>query len=305
MSTPPPSSPEHLATILQKCLADERVTNAITISSTALFFYDYCLTIFKEIRYVWKTKFTLANTLFILARYPALLTAILVLVAPKSSVIMSNLRSCLRVLTILSSELIFALRTWAIWGRRKSILVMFIGATIAGFVPSVIITVKDISTSMVDPSLPAQYTYCGTITSSVGKLWILPYLLIISYQLLTLIFTLIKISQLHRSLPKHARCSLLSTLQLDGILYFLSMLVLGAMNIGLIVQVSSPQLRQGGTQLQTIAHSIMSARIVFHIVETTSKDFTRAESSLEAVVTQYLTTHIEMENVVVSPPSDR
>ena len=46
----------------------------------------------------------------------------------------------------------------------------------------------------------------------------------------------------------------------------------------------------------------MSARIVFHVVETTSKDISRAESSLEAATTRcYLTSYIEMEAVVVSP----
>lgn len=89
----------------------------------------------------------------------------------------------------------------------------------------------------VDPSLPLQYSRCGTIVSSVGKLWVLPYLLIISYQLrashgafstllgahltrkVTLTFTLIKISRLHHSIPLHARSSLLSTLQVDGIVF--------------------------------------------------------------------------------------
>ncbi|KAF9649528.1 hypothetical protein BDM02DRAFT_3113544 [Thelephora ganbajun] len=74
------------------------------------------------------------------------------------------------------------------------------------------------------------------------------------------------------------------------------MLVLGALNIGLVVQVTSPQLQQGGTQLQTIAHSTMSARIIFHVVNTTSKDISNAELSLEVGKTQYYsTTHIEMK----------
>ena len=48
----------------------------------------------------------------------------------------------------------------------------------------------------------------------------------------------------------------------------------------------------------------MSARIVFHVVETTSKDFSRAESSLEEAISQYyLTTHIEMESIVIPPPA--
>lgn len=288
--------------LLEKCLIDEWITNAIIVSSTALFFYDYCLTIRQEIRYVWETKFTIANTLFLCARYPAFLAAILALPPHKTSVAMTNVGNCLRVFAILSSELIFALRMWAIWGRRKSILMVFICAAMAVFVPSVIIIGKDISTSMADQCIPPEYdAYCATISSSVGRLWVLPYLLIIFYQLLTLTFTLIKISHLHNSIPLNGRSPLLSALQIDGILYFVSTLVLGALNIGLIVQVSSPQLRQAGSQLQTIIHSIMSARIVFHVVETTSKDITRAESSL--VATQScLTTHIEMEEIVTSPP---
>lgn len=278
---------------LEKCLVNEWVTNVIIVSSTALFFYDYCLTIRQEIRYVWETKFTLANTLFVFARYPAFLTAILIMMPSKSSVVISNVGSALRVLAILSSELVFALRMWAIWGRRKSVLIVFICATIAVFIPSLTITVMDIFTSVADPCIPPEFAYCAPIVSSVGRLWILPYILIIFYQLLTLTFTLIKISQLHNSIPLNGRSPLLSTLQIDGILYFVSTLVLGALNIGFIVQVSSPQLRQGGSQLQAIIHSVMSARIVFHVVETTSKDITQAESSLEAI----MTTHIEMESV--------
>ena len=35
----------------------------------------------------------------------------------------------------------------------------------------------------VDPRLPPEYSYCEIIISSVGKLWVLPYICIISYQL--------------------------------------------------------------------------------------------------------------------------
>jgi hypothetical protein len=44
----------------------------------------------------------------------------------------------------------------------------------------------------------------------------------------------------------------------------------------------------------------MSARIVFHVANTTSRDISHAESSLEEVRTQfYLSTQIEMGSVVV------
>jgi len=50
----------------------------------------------------------------------------------------------------------------------------------------------------------------------------------------------------------------------------------------------------------------MSARIVFHVVNTMSKDIGHAESSLEATRTQYyLSTQIEMEGMAVSEPGNR
>ena len=143
------------------------------------------------------------------------------------------------MLTILSSErkgpnfnyrrlpltcpfpVIFALRTWAIWGRRRSILIMFVCATIVSHPPhssSILFIVcvgrlrsfggnyckghlkqcrfavlsfsfairkfSKVSIS-VDPRLPPEYSFCEIIVSSVGKLWVLPYVCILSYQLRT------------------------------------------------------------------------------------------------------------------------
>lgn len=39
------------------------------------------------------------------------------------------------------------------------------------------------ATTPADPCIPPEYANCATIVSSVGKLWILPYILIIFYQL--------------------------------------------------------------------------------------------------------------------------
>jgi len=49
----------------------------------------------------------------------------------------------------------------------------------------------------VDPRLPPEYSYCEIIVSSVGKLWVLPYLLIISYQLRASSWLLSAVSSSH------------------------------------------------------------------------------------------------------------
>jgi len=44
-------------------------TRAATISLLALFVYEYLITLFDEIRYVWKHKYSIATILFAVNRY--------------------------------------------------------------------------------------------------------------------------------------------------------------------------------------------------------------------------------------------
>jgi len=83
-------------------------------------FYDYCLTVHHEVlhpyldgnpfvspcfqmKYVWKTRFTIANTLFACARYPAFFTAILVLLPVGSAKLCPTLPLDLTIIEVFSS----------------------------------------------------------------------------------------------------------------------------------------------------------------------------------------------------------
>lgn len=263
----------------------------MSIASSSLFFYDYLLTLHSEILYTWRTHLSIGTSFYFLTRYSAFIAAILVLLP--TNVVTANILSCLRFIAILSAELIFALRAWAIWERGRTVLAIVICVTIAGVVPAVVIIVKDLSSSAADPNVPPGFPQCSTLVSAVGRLWIVPYIVIILYEFVVLTLTLIKLAQLRSRIAPHSRSSVLTTLRLDGIFYFIFMMALGALNIALVVQVSSPQLRQGGTQIQTVFHSMLSTRIVFHVMTTTSKDISRAGSSLQPV----LSTQIALDDL--------
>ncbi|KAI0246337.1 hypothetical protein BJV78DRAFT_171194 [Lactifluus subvellereus] len=60
------------------CILDERLTFNIAVASAALIFYDWLLTFGNELNFLWRRdRITYARVLFVLARYPALASAIM------------------------------------------------------------------------------------------------------------------------------------------------------------------------------------------------------------------------------------
>lgn len=105
-----------------------------------------------------------------------------------------------------------------------------------------------------------------------------------------------KILRYYRGIPKRLRSKLLDVLWVDGVMYFVFMLLLGIPNVGLVLQVQVPQLRAGGTQLQTILHSVISTRIVIHLVTVSKQDLVDSRSTLA----QYeVSTRMEFQRVSV------
>ncbi|TDL16081.1 hypothetical protein BD410DRAFT_649415 [Rickenella mellea] len=57
--------------------ASSQFANCVTISGTALIFYDYALTFSTEVSEVWNSKFSGAQALFLLTRYSYLVVTLL------------------------------------------------------------------------------------------------------------------------------------------------------------------------------------------------------------------------------------
>jgi len=113
-----------------KEIAKVNVVTSRPVASAALFCYDFCLTFSDELYCMWRSKssFTFGSALFFTARYAGFASAILSLLPRSLS--MDSTCICLRVVTVLASELILAVRTWAIWARNRRIMVLLILVTV-------------------------------------------------------------------------------------------------------------------------------------------------------------------------------
>ncbi|KAK0463232.1 uncharacterized protein EV420DRAFT_1162442 [Desarmillaria tabescens] len=303
-----PDELEHL----YGCIRYGRMGNGMLFACAALFLFDFCLTFYDELRFIWKPRrITLTSVSYLLSRYPVLATTILILLPSytiqegNETLLLSQIAIVLRLASIVSSEFILAVRTWAIWEKSRRILMILTVFSVAAVVPAAVVIAKDVSTSEVDP-VYAAYPECRALISTVRDAYVVPYVLTILYEGVTLSLSLIRITRWRRRIPKNVRAPLLDTLWRDGVFYFSWTLMLGFLNIGLAVQSTSSQVRVGGSQLQAIIHSILSCRIVLHLAGSKSpKDIDTSGCSLYTDAAIQFTTRGLIEDIPLSEPSHR
>ncbi|KAJ3754094.1 hypothetical protein EV360DRAFT_87165 [Lentinula raphanica] len=281
---------------LSQCITNGRIGQSITYASVALFLYDYSLTVWKEAKYVWRPRrITLSSVTFIIARYAAMASAIITLLPVRAiTVAVTNTQTdmCLfknaavpsidsaatvcRLIAIIASELILAVRTWAIWGRSRKVLITLISFSLAGIISTATIVAMSIVSNHVVPLVSEQFqSICSLTISNISHGFIIPYVVAMLYEFVTLTLSLIRIITWRKTIPAHIRAPIINTLWRDGVVYYSFMLVLGFVNIGLVLQQGVPQVRTGGAELQAVFHSILSTRIVLHLAGSSdSRDIT-------------------------------
>ncbi|KAF9074467.1 hypothetical protein BDP27DRAFT_1317141 [Rhodocollybia butyracea] len=259
---------------LSKCITNGRTGQD---ACAALFLYDYCLTVWDEVKYVWRPRrLSISSCAFMIARYGVMTATILTTLPNADSPAVDNAANALRLISIIASEFIVAVRTWAIWNRSRKILITLAVVSVAAVIPAAFIVAESIiSTRVVPLAGPEFIAICSLSISNINQGFVVPYVLTILYEFVTLTLSLIQIIKWRRSIPSQVRAPIIDTLWRDGVLYFSFMLVLGFMNIGIVLQQGIPQIRTGGAELQAVLHSILSTRIVLHLAGSTdSRDIT-------------------------------
>ncbi|KAF9070047.1 hypothetical protein BDP27DRAFT_654999 [Rhodocollybia butyracea] len=253
---------------LHKCVANGRVGQSIIYASATLLLYDYCLTIGNEVRYIWRRPVSMSSGAFVIARYGAMAEMILILVPNLRGPVENSLLTgagILRLILILASGFIVAIRTWAIWNRSRRILIALTIFSLATMIPAVVIVGERIVLTRVVPlAIPEFEKICRITIGGFTAKFIVPYIMIIVYESINLILALIRIVKWRKTIPENVRAPIIDTLWRYGIMHCLLMLVLALLNTGIVLQRVS-QVRSGGSQLQAVFQSILSTRIVLRL----------------------------------------
>ncbi|KAI3608683.1 hypothetical protein WG66_003770 [Moniliophthora roreri] len=214
--------------LLHTCLTNGRLGDSLRYASYCLFFFDYVLTVHKEAAFFWwPGRVTLSTVSFLIARYGAV-ACIAVAFLPTKSATLDSVNLILRLITIVSSEFIVAVRTWAIWGKNRKILFILAGFTLAALIPAAAIIGIGISTNKVEPLVtPELIDICNVTIGDMPQAFVIPYIVTILYEAgkpFTLVLSLIRIAKWRKTIPESMRAPLLDTLWRDGVMYFSFML---------------------------------------------------------------------------------
>ncbi|KAJ7468443.1 hypothetical protein FB451DRAFT_1256225 [Mycena latifolia] len=282
---------------LTNCLFADRLGPSLSFASAALFLFEYSVTFFDELRFVWFQRFSASTFLFCVVRYVGMASSIVTLVqTPTTSLLLANMSTTLRVIVIVASEAILAVRTWAIWEKKRSVLIFLCVISAAALGANVTLVLRGVNATHV-VEIPGQD--CIIVVDSKSQAYLVPYLVVIAYECITISLSAARIFKWRRQITPAARTPLLDTLWNDGLLYFSWLIGLGIVNVLLIFH-GSVATRTGGAQLQTSIHSMLSSRIILHLATLSARrqqDRTNTHvSSLFTPTTLQLTSELSTIN---------
>jgi len=189
---------------LSECITNGRMGQGIIYASAVLYIYDYSLTVWDEAEYLWlPRRISLSSSAFMLARYGAMASAIISILPNANAHVAISTTLVLRLISIIASEFIVALRTWAIWGKNRKILLILAVVTVAELVPGAFVVIQSITSNhIVALVTPAFVDICSTTTSNVTQSYVVPYILTILYEFVTLTLSLIRILNWRKTIQK-------------------------------------------------------------------------------------------------------
>jgi hypothetical protein len=173
-----------MSSVLQSTLTSLQQNNYVSVAILSAVGYDYVLTFFDEIEYIWTKPWTWVSTLFILARYVGYYDVAINCILG-SSLMPGHLMICkiiyviaewTSILFICAADLVMILRVWAMYNRSRLLLrallillslevIFFILNARVGVNPENVVTVQilDFSICTVPYSLWPAWVYVAFI----------------------------------------------------------------------------------------------------------------------------------------------
>ncbi|KAF8124550.1 hypothetical protein EV363DRAFT_1540282 [Boletus edulis] len=205
---------------VQSFLALLQLNNYASLMVVTAVVYDYCLTISKEVAYIWTRPWTRVSTLFLLIRYVGCISAITfvqgsVKVRPSSPISLYVLYIWTYAIFLIAADMAMILRVYAMYNRSKFIL----GILLLIYIPEVVIVIvgfgiySDPNHTMVSVYHILDITGCGIVVST--RKWG------ITIAIIQFVRDSLKMYQATRKWQMNRYISLLTR---DGLFYYLAIL---------------------------------------------------------------------------------
>jgi len=244
-----------------------RATEYTIVACGALLIYEHFLTFDREIFFVWQSRWSLGKLLFFLNRYSAYIDtclAIYILTSvkdPKTCPALAKATAWLFVTGMFVSEIILAMRTYAIWSGRRSMLIFLVIFTLAVFASACLLTqrfLNSLNFIEVPPFLKPLGITCAPM-STHGQTY-LEFMVFMVNQAVIAVLTLYRGVHQYR-ITRHP---MVKTMYEDGLLYYIYVLLLSIANV--VVAVAAPPQYVVLLELPLrVASSVCCTRVLLNI----------------------------------------
>ncbi|KAJ6588567.1 hypothetical protein B0H19DRAFT_1100124 [Mycena capillaripes] len=243
-----------------------RIVNSMHVVNITILLFDYCLTLNAEISLMWSSKWSLSKVLFFLTRYSPVFDVPVEIyystVSNLSFEYCSQLHAASSWGTLFGmgvAEAILILRTYALSGRQRSVLIFFTTAWAAGVSSSIILLAFFLQSatygSPPSPVIPGCFLTGGTAIFAG-----IPFVIVLLNDTVIMMYTL----WIGLKNYRNSRNPLIFILYRDGIMYYMFLCIISAVNFATLVQAPMPMAQLFNTFLRVV-HSILSTRILLHV----------------------------------------
>ncbi|KAJ7283596.1 hypothetical protein C8J57DRAFT_1292990 [Mycena rebaudengoi] len=215
-----------------------------------------------QILYVWPRPWSISTILFVLNRYLPFVDTFLSLSArftqmsPTQCLLLNQAVGWFSVIGIILSEVILMLRTYALWERKRAVLVSLCALAACTLVPTIPIVYLETASLEYGPidGVGCRITHASTIQ-------IYAYLLIMVSETTIAVLTAIRA---YRDL-RYSRVPWIIKLYQDGILFYVYLLLVSIANL-LVPMVAPRMFANWLATPQRVLHSVLCTRVLLLIL---------------------------------------
>jgi len=276
-----------------------RQVNSVNIASITIMAFDWLLTLNMEFALIWNTKWNWTKVLYIITRYMPFADTSLVMyhqfrttLPQPSCKSIFDTTAFMFVAGMAIAELVFTLRTCAVWGKAKKLTWIVLSAYVATWSTIFIVLGFYIK------NLTHEATPLGCILKPSNAILSVAFVVLMAYDAALLILMVIRAVAAFRS---GGDSQLMRVVYSDGIIYYAYIFTLSLLNVLVITKLPTDY-ETLLLMLERVVHSALACRVVLHIRQQASPDTVTMISSRGAIPPNYSTHSVggRWDNTVTS-----
>ncbi|CAA7264313.1 unnamed protein product [Cyclocybe aegerita] len=255
---------------LVELVREAMVLQMVDVAAITMFVWDYLITFGMEVEYVWCGKWNFITAVYLVQRYLPFIDTVWMMLhvehfganlSPEMCTVLTNTSRYIMFVGLALSEVILTFRAWAVWERKRVLTIALPILFIACWIPPILVLHDFLKALHFSYHPIPHWKGCFAIMGSYNI--VVVWILLLVWDLFILILMVVPALKAY-----HYRgySALYSTVYAEGIVYYLYLFVMSALNIVLLrLDSVSTVYRFMFVSMSRCLHSTLTSRALLHI----------------------------------------